>query len=470
MRRIFFNILAIVALLSAVSCAEKVGKNVTWPEWASRPILSDMMVVASSGEKAIIAGETVVFSANVKDEYNELTSYTLEVKYADNVVWSLTENLTGNEALISKEFVMPFAAYLSAGESYPEVSLSVSNVKNGNATQRVSKENNITLSRPDSPEKLYVIDNKGQTFELQKGEGEFSYVTADGVDLSQLGSSFHIAAKLSGNAPDYSDLVWGYENDKISVLNAAGQAITAPESGGKGFKKLGFDLYTFKFDKLVNHVVTLDKESLAALEQGGVKYLAMERVTLIKDCEIVFNGFGDLKSMLQPDRFEILSDNSAKFTGHTAQWSIYYDTADNWMIVNYADFHAPSQIWVTGTKACFPLGNDDTENEFKYLDGDGKSRFATLSAIKDDGGNYRLLVYLKDNFVIQLFTRVKWSTQIAIRSLTEDYGVITDDGFFINPGKEFVPGVYELVFTVTTPDNNNGDGAAVDVSLIPFEL
>ena len=65
---------------------------------------------------------------------------------------------------------------------------------------------------------------------------------------------------------------------------------------------------------------------------------------------------------------------------------------------------------------------------------------------------------------------MKWSTQIAIRSLTEDYGVITDDGFFINPGKEFVPGVYELVFTVTTPDNNNGDGAAVDVSLIPFEL
>ena len=65
MRRIFFNILAIVALLSAVSCAEKVDKNVTWPEWASRPILSDMMVVASSGEKAIIAGETVVFSANV---------------------------------------------------------------------------------------------------------------------------------------------------------------------------------------------------------------------------------------------------------------------------------------------------------------------------------------------------------------------------------------------------------------------
>ena len=470
MRRIFFNILAIIASLSAVSCAEKVNKDVTWPVWASRPILSDMAVVASSGEKAIIAGETVVFSANIKDEYNELTGYTLEVKYADNMVFSIAEDLSGNEAAISKEFVMPFAAYLASGEFYPEVSLSVTNTMNGKSTQRVPKENNVALSRPASPEKLYVIDDRGQSFELLKGDSEYFYETAEGADLSQLGSSFHIAARLSGNAPDYSDLVWGYEDGKIAVLGKDGQAISAPESDGKGFKKLGFDLYSFKIEKLVNHVITFDKTSLASIDQSGVTYLAMERIKLIQDCEIVFKGFGDLKSMLQPDRFEILGENSAKFTGHTAQWSIYYDTADNWLIVNYADFHTPDQIWVTGAKACFPLGNNDTENEFKYLDGDGKSRFATLSAVKDDNGDYRILVYLKDAFVIQLFTRVKWSTQIALNSLTPEYGEITKDGYFINPGKEFVPGVYELVFTVTAKDNNNGDGAAVDVTLTPYQL
>ena len=79
-------------------------------------------------------------------------------------------------------------------------------------------------------------------------------------------------------------------------------------------------------------------------------------------------------------------------------------------------------------------------------------------------------MYLKDAFVIQLFTRVKWSTQIALNSLTPEYGEITKDGYFINPGKEFVPGVYELVFTVTAKDNNNGDGAAVDVTLTPYQL
>jgi hypothetical protein len=174
--------------------------------------------------------------------------------------------------------------------------------------------------------------------------------------------------------------------------------------------------------------------------------------------------------MLQPGMFEIMSDKSAKFLGHSTKWSIYYDTADNWLIVNYADFHAPDQIWVTGEKACFPLGNDQTENELKFLAGDGKVRFASLSAIKDENGDFRLVVYLKDGYVIQLFRRVKWAAVINMTSLTEDYGIITSDKTFINPGTEFVPGLYELVFSVTGMDDNQGVGAEVNVSIIPYTL
>jgi hypothetical protein len=295
------------------------------------------------------------------------------------------------------------------------------------------------------------------------------YRTSEGHDLSSLGTSFHIAAKVNGTSPDYSDYVWGESDGNISVMSEAGNAIKTPDSSGKGFKYIGFDTYSFKIDKLVNHVVTFDKNNEASQDQGGITYLAKERIKLIKDCEIVFEGFGDLKSMLQPDRFEILSEKSAKFTGHTAMWSIYYDTADNWLIVNYADFHAPDQIWVTGEKACFPLGNNDSANELKFLAGDGKHRVASLSTVKDDKGNDRILVYLKDGFVIQLFTRVKWAAEISLNSLTPDYGIIAG-GKFVNPGQNFVPGVYELVFTQTKADDPDGIGAIVDVSLIPYEL
>ena len=468
MKKFISNIMILVAL-TAVSCAEKIDKTVTWPEWASRPILTELKVVGEDGAKAIIAGEKVKFTATIADEYNELKSYTVDVKYAGNEVVSITKDLNGNQANVEIEFDMPFAAYLASGEFYPEVTLTAINVANGTSSMRVAYENNVAVSRPEAPSKLYIVDNAGKTVELVKGEG-YKYASVEGADLSGLGATFYIAEALNGTNPDYSKLVWGSEGGAIKVIASEGDPIKAPDSAGKGFRYLGFDLYTFKLDKLVDLTITLDRNTLVEQDQSGVKYLALENVNLVRDCEIVFEGFGDLKSMLQPGMFEIMSDKSAKFLGHSTKWSIYYDTADNWLIVNYADFHAPDQIWVTGEKACFPLGNDQTENELKFLAGDGKVRFASLSAIKDENGDFRLVVYLKDGYVIQLFRRVKWAAVINMTSLTEDYGIITADKTFINPGTEFVPGLYELVFSVTGMDDNQGVGAEVNVSIIPYTL
>ena len=468
MKRIISNIMILVAL-TVVSCAEKVDKTVTWPEWASRPILTELTVVGENGAKAIIAGEKVKFTATITDEYNELKSYTVDVKYSGNEVVSITKDLSGNQANVELEFDMPFAAYLASGEFYPEVTLTAVNVANGAASTRVAYENNVAVSRPEAPAKLYIVDNAGKTIELAKGEGD-KYASVAGADLSGLGSTFYIAEALNGNKPDYSKLVWGSKDGAIKVIASEGEPIKAPDSAGKGFRYLGFDLYSFKLDKLVDLTITLDRSQLAEQEQSGTKYLALENVSLVRDCEVVFEGFGDLKSMLQPGVFEILTDKSARFLGHSTKWSIYYDIADNWLIVNYADFHAPNQIWVTGEKACFPLGGDATENEFKFLAGDGKVRFASLSAMQDENGDYRLVVYLKDGYVIQTFMRVKWAAVINLVSLTEDYGIITADKQFINPGTEFVPGVYELVFSLVEPDDNQGVGAVYNVSILPYTL
>lgn len=468
MKRFLSNIMILVAL-TVVSCAEKVDKTVTWPEWASRPILTELTVVGENGAKAIIAGEKVKFTATITDEYNELKSYTVDVKYSGNEVVSITKDLSGNQANVELEFDMPFAAYLASGEFYPEVTLTAVNVANGAASTRVAYENNVAVSRPEAPAKLYIVDNAGKTIELAKGEGD-KYASVAGADLSGLGSTFYIAEALNGNKPDYSKLVWGSKDGAIKVIASEGEPIKAPDSAGKGFRYLGFDLYSFKLDKLVDLTITLDRSQLAEQEQSGTKYLALENVSLVRDCEVVFEGFGDLKSMLQPGVFEILTDKSARFLGHSTKWSIYYDIADNWLIVNYADFHAPNQIWVTGEKACFPLGGDATENEFKFLAGDGKVRFASLSAMQDENGDYRLVVYLKDGYVIQTFMRVKWAAVINLVSLTEDYGIITADKQFINPGTEFVPGVYELVFSLVEPDDNQGVGAVYNVSILPYTL
>ncbi len=455
------------AALALLSCAEEPDKNVTWPEWASRPIVENAVLSSDEG-RAIIAGAEVRYSASVHDQYNELKEYTLTVKYGSNTVISLTKALSGNEASIEEEFTMPFAAYLEAGEFYPEVSLAVSNIAGGSMSQRLANDKNLSISRPASPEKLYIVDNLGNTFALDKTAGQ-AYSTAEGTDLSSLGTSFHVAASVTGGKPDWSSLVWGMKEGKI-VVGENLEPIRTPDSGGYGFKTLGFDLYTFEVDKLVKLTVTLNKDGLTSVDQGGVQYLAKEHVALVQDCEIVFEGFGALKDMLQPDRFEILNETSAKFTGHSQNWSFWYDVPDNWMIVNCSDFHVQGQIWVTGVKACFPLGNDSSSNEFNYLKGDGKDRYASLSAVKDSDSDFRILLYLKEDFALQLYTRVKWAAIVKMTTADTKYGKVTDDAQYIMAGSDFVPGVYELKMHVTTADDSSGVGMITEISLEPYTL
>ena len=59
----------VLPVLCLASCEEKVDKDVTWPEWASRPIIGTAAVSAETG--SVVAGSAVNFHAEVSDEYNE---------------------------------------------------------------------------------------------------------------------------------------------------------------------------------------------------------------------------------------------------------------------------------------------------------------------------------------------------------------------------------------------------------------
>ena len=54
--------------LCLMSCEDKVDRDVTWPEWASRPIIGTAAVSAETG--SVVAGSAVNFHAEVSDEYN----------------------------------------------------------------------------------------------------------------------------------------------------------------------------------------------------------------------------------------------------------------------------------------------------------------------------------------------------------------------------------------------------------------
>lgn len=460
--KIIKSMILAAAAMTVCGCAEKIDRNVTWPEWASRPIIENP-TVSAGGKTEITAGETVSFTARIHDDYNELKSWGISVKYGDNVVFSKETEVTGHEAEIEYEFVMPFAANLDEGGFWPEVTVSSKNVAGGEYSTRISRDRNVSVNRPAAPAELFVIDENGASFAMGRTAGSLAYATEEGADLTKLGQKVFIAEKVSGGKPDFSGFVWGMsEEGKIALVKEGGKAISVPDSEGYGFRKFGFDTYGFCINKLVNLTISLDKTTMESVSQSGVNYLAKEKVHLVQDCEVTFSGFGELKSMLQSDRFEILSDTAAKFTGHSADWSFWFDTETGWMILNYAVFNTSGQVWITGLKACFPLGNDDSTHDLKYLDGDGKVRYATLAAVKDADGDFSILVYLKDDYTIQPFRWVKWSTTVEMTSMTPETASITD-GIFIRPGSTFKPGIYRIRLHFTREPDKNGDGSKAEV-------
>lgn len=469
MKRRSIYVLTLAAALLAISCKPEVNKDLEWPEWASRPLIEEALLTAQDGGKTLVAGETALYTAHLSDEYNELKSYTLTVKYGDKTVYEVTRDISGTECKVNEEFIMPFAPYLEDGGYIPEVTMTALNVENGSFSQRLAMDSNVTVSRPELPSDLYLVDDRGNVYTLSAVAGTYAYSLDAGSDLSGFGSTFHIAEKVNGTAPDFSGLVWGDVDGELAVVESP-SPYAAPSTGGYGFKKLDFNVWSFSLDKLVNFTVILDREEMLSEDQSGVTYYCLKDIELVQDCEFVFKGFADPASFLQPDRFEVIDENTAKFTGHSAVWSVYYDSADDWLIVNYAVNNTTDQVWVTGVKACFPLGNDSTENEFKYLDGDGKVRYATLSAIKDNETDYHCLLYLKDEFHLQLYRQMKWSTVVSMTTATPETASITADGAYITAGTDFTPGVYMLDIHVTQEMNAVGDGCQAEISLTPYTL
>lgn len=461
-----YKYFALVALAAgALSCGKEVNKNIEWPEWASRPIVEDVLLCSGNGDKEVVAGEMVVFSAKVHDDYNQLSNCSLTVSYGGAVVASLNKELGGSQTDVRFEFDMPFAANLPT-EVTPEVTFSVGNVANGSTVRRLPNDVNVIVSRPELGSTLYLVDDNGNTYELNNGGSGYVYSLDDNVDFSKFGSSFYISTSKTLSS---DSIIWGISDGNIGVVvKEAHNAIPTSDTGGYGLKKLGFNAYSFEIDELVNYSVTIKKDEMEAVEQGGVNYLVAANIPLIRNCEVVFEGFDQIGNSLQKDRFVLLDENSAKFTGHPRNWTFYYDKEDNWMILNYVHNNDPEQVWVTGKSACFPLGNASSEHQFNYLSGDGKDRYGTLAAVMDGKGIYHCLVYFMDDFAIQLYSYVKWSTVISMDSKSENICTISDDGIYIRQGSEFKPGVYMLNIELTTKPNNQGDGAVANVEMIPY--
>lgn len=337
---------------------------------------------------------------------------------------------------------MPFGAYFSEG-GYPEVILSVVNVVNVKSTSILTDKDNVNIVRPETPAHLYIVDNNGAVFTLDRmGESYFFKTTAP---LSALGSSFKITTKLtSTNEIDYSGIVWGSSGNNLVVVNEDWEpSIDTPNSEGHGIKSITFDMYSFKLKKLVDYAVTFDLETMTVSPKGGIDYL-YKNAMMVQDCEVKFENFDRSPSaIVRPDLFTDFQDNTARFVGASRIWRAFYNR-DKGFFYFHTNNNEADLLWLTGIGGGFPL--PPYTATFDWF---GTEPHGYFSFLRTGVDTFSIVLYLADGFALQPYRMVAWGTVLSWNSTTPEF-------FKVNPnndgvqGPNFTPGVYQLTVNVAT--------------------
>ena len=439
--RYFNSILMISALLLSFSCKKDAVEPET-PE-PKAPVIESASLRGPEGETAVEAGTPVTFTANVSVSDSELGTWTLEIRQGTELIASASGELSGTSAVIDEDLELSVSPVTIAEDFYPSVTLKVTNTDEMYTEKTLTQEENVQITVPVLPEKLYLVDNAGNTYEMAATSERGRYRTS--VDISGIGTSFSVASAVTGGAVDPSGDVWEGLETPVSEY---------------GLKWIGFDVFTGEVYKMIDHTVTLDLNAMG--EDAPYKvYWSFE---LVQDCEVEFLNYPD-GMQLQGDRFADVDGNRARYTGQTKEnFEVYYLPEPNWLVVKY-QFSDTDAMWVTGENGALPMlpySDALALNWFAYVPNSAVST-KTMSFVKEDAGNWRMLIYLKENFGIKVFDGFAWANEVnPWISLTPETLVISPveadpdtgklDGNYGNAGPSFSEGLYMLRFNSSTSE------------------
>ena len=222
---------------------------------------------------------------------------------------------------------LPFVAGFQNGR--PVVTIKAVNDLGGNeSTLTLDEAASVAVTRPETPSKLYLVDDLGNVYEMDKenqNETDYSFRTS-AADLTGIGDHFKVAEKIVNNKPDYSGLVWGYSDNKISIVtDDTATSIPTPKVGSYILENITFDMLSFSTDKTLAYSIDIDKSRF--FDVGG-GYIQLD-IELVESAKINFIGFGsDVTNMLRPEFFKDVSGSKAKFDGPSVLYNLKYNTSN----------------------------------------------------------------------------------------------------------------------------------------------
>lgn len=176
-------------------------------------------------------------------------------------------------------------------------------------------------------------------------------------------------------------------------------------------------------------------------DEGAVYHTIIDN--LAKDQIVTFRNFRNLAQVLQPDFWEVIDDNSAKFTGPTGKYDMYYDTIYGVIYTISYDMNATdgTAVWLNGNCWGHPGAAPvvtSTGWDFSYN--------TCLQMKKVEDGVYETTVYFPANFCAKFYKARDWNQQASTDILTpQPSNMFTKNeyGDFL-PGSEFKAGTYTI--------------------------
>lgn len=431
-----------LVLLVLASCSTKDVLRPEWPEWptVSKPKIENAVLRGINGATTVHAGDVVQFSADVSDENNDLVSCQLLITMNDAEILNISEALQGRSAKIEKKITLPFVAGFENGTL--TVKLRVSNALAKTTTElTLDPAASVAVIRPETPDKLYLIDNNGKSFELIKSQGAAFGFQTGASDLAGIGTHFRIAEKLVNNAPDYSALVWGYSNGKISVVNdASSELIPVPSVGNYTIETISFDMLDFKVEPTLT--LTIDVNTADFFSIGG-DYTQLDK-ELVPYAKINFTGMGtDVINVLRPEFFKKLSGTKAKFMGPAALYNLKYNLNNKCLYLERPrDVFYPEVMYIVGTGAGFPR-----QPYTATLAWDFSFPHQWFLFRKTGASTFEAILYLDNTMGFKFYRGYGWAQEEDTKNkyrLESDNYITKNDAGDIIPGPDFKPGVFRI--------------------------
>ncbi len=440
------RIVYILFVLIFISCQNKDITTPQWPEWPnpSAPTIVHAALKGANGEIQIPAGGKIRFTADVSDTNNDLVSYQLLIRMDEAEILNITKNISGRSFKIVEEAVLPFVAGFKNGKL--NVSLKVSNALANTTTELVLKdEESVDVVRPENPEQLFLIDSKGAVYIMQKlVDSPYGYRTT-AADLTSVGADFKIAQRMIDNKPDYSGLVWGWKNNKISVVTEeTSTSISTPNSSNFPIQYLEFDMLSFNISKLLQHRIQVDLSSFFAI--GGA--YTQSDINLVEDAVVSFTGMGsDLAKNLRPEFFKPLGGTDAKFTGPTALYNLKFNSSTKFLYLERPrDVFYPEVMYILGTGAGLPI-----QPFVATLEWDFSYPHQWLFFKKSGPQLFEATLYLNNSMGFKFFKGYGWAQEVDTKNKYQviPNTLVTRSGAGdLIPGAQFKAGIYQVKMDV----------------------